>query len=125
LTAADALSPSGFDPAIGRSLREGNALLGALFELSDGRGQLLVHTEKPWISATFSGARHTFDIVFLGNTAVAAGEQLIAALPDHEFTIPGQLVVKATATFVQSRPGNAITLPELTMTCELLLQERR
>lgn len=51
---------------------------------------------------------------------MAAGERFIAALPDHEFSIPGQLVADATVTEV-----NQSTLPDprMVVTCALLLLE--
>jgi len=59
-------------------------------------------------------------IAFTGAEAVAAGEAFIDALPDHEFTIPRQLVADAAVVAVEHT-----TLPEqrLEVTAELLLLE--
>ena len=42
---------------------------------------------------------------FNGSPAVEAGEDFIANLPEHEFTIPGQLVADATIKEVDHRFG--------------------
>jgi len=68
----------------------------ALLTLAEAQGVMLSHEETPWASITFSGARHEMMIDFSGPDAVTAGERFIAALPDHEFAIPGQLVADAT-----------------------------
>lgn len=99
-------------PGPAARLREALALLGC------DRGQVLRHHEKPWASITFEGARHTVELRFAGAEAVAAGETLIAALPDHEFAIPGQIVADATVTAVDHA---LVPEPALTVTCELLL----
>lgn len=74
------------------------ALLSELVALAGPEVQFLRHSERPWASATFSGARHNFALVFAGDEAIAAGESFIAALPDHEFHLRGQLVADATIT---------------------------
>lgn len=63
--------------------------------LAGKEGELMSHAERPWASATFSGTRHTFTLSFSGVDAVAAGEEFIAVLPDHEFVLPGRLVADA------------------------------
>ena len=45
---------------------------------------------------------------------------MIAALPDHEFTIPRQLVADATIIAVES---TLLPAPEMTVSCQLLLLE--
>ncbi|MEZ5743836.1 MAG: hypothetical protein R3D89_08935 [Sphingomonadaceae bacterium] len=95
-------------------------LVAELMRLADDRAELVSHAERPWSSITFSGARHTLVLHFEGSEAIEAGEHLIAALPDHEFTIPGQLVADAVIVKVDH-----VTLPEavLTVEAELLLLE--
>ncbi|MGY6552158.1 MAG: hypothetical protein ACXIT4_09740 [Erythrobacter sp.] len=92
----------------------------AVMKLAAGRAVLLAHEEKPWASITFSGTRHELVLEFTGIDAVMAGEDLMERLPDHEFTIPGQLVADATITAVDHMFG-----PEerLTITAALLLLE--
>lgn len=76
-------------------------LLSALLTLAGGKAELLRHAERPWASVTFSGTRHTIALAFSGMDAVAAGELFIAALPDHEFAIPRQLVADAAIVAVE------------------------
>lgn len=113
------------DPAILRTLaasaqRKGRrpwlSLLSALFDLAQGQAELLRHSERNWASATFAGTRHTVVLAFNGAAAIDAAEALIAALPDHEFAIPGQLVADASVISVDQA-----TLPEPRMVVELEL----
>jgi len=76
------------------------------------------HSEKPWASATFSGARHHIVLGFEGADAVMRGETYIDALPDHEFTIPGKLVADASIVAVDHTAG---AQPRLTVEAELLV----
>lgn len=76
-------------------------LRAALLQLAEGQGQVLSHKEKPWASITFAGTRHELVFEFTGVTAGKAGERFIEALPDHEFTIPGQLVADAAISAVE------------------------
>ncbi len=57
---------------------------------------------------------------FTGAEAMAAGEAFIAALPEHEFAIPRQLVADAAVVAVEH-----VAVPEVRMTveAELLLLE--
>lgn len=98
----------------------GDRLREALLALGDFRGQVIAHTEKSWASITFSGARHTLALLFAGDEAVEAGERFIAALPDHEFALPGQLVADAAITEAEHR---LLPTPRLMVQCELLLLE--
>ena len=95
-------------------------LRAALAELHAHHGEVLMHTEKAWASITFAGTRHSLTILFAGEEAVEAGEEFVAALPEHEFAIPGQLVADAGVVEVEHR-----LLPELRLVvqCELLLLE--
>lgn len=95
-------------------------LLSELVALGGPHVEFLRHTERPWSSVTFSGSRHSVAMVFTGIEAVSDGEQLIAALPDHEFTIPGHLVADATISAVEHENGPE---PRMTVEAELLLLE--
>lgn len=90
----------------------------ALRDLARDKATVLTHHEKAWASVTFEGARHTVTLRFDGHAAVAAGEHLIAALPEHEFAILGQLVADATVTRVDH---TLLPQPQMTVECELLL----
>jgi len=94
------------------------ALLNELATLSGPGMQLLRHAERTWTSTTFAGARHTFELAFVGAEAVAGGERLIAALPDHEFTLAGRIVADAT---VVAAEHSLVDGPRLTIEAELLV----
>jgi hypothetical protein len=91
-----------------------------LMALTGGAGTVLAHEEKAWASITFAGTRHAVVLEFCGPDAVAAGEELIERLPDHEFALPGQLVADATVTKVDHRFG---AMERLEVTAVLLLLE--
>lgn len=101
-----------------RSLAERVRL--GLMQLTGGAGSVLAHSEKAWASITFAGTRHEVVLEFCGPEAVAAGEELIERLPDHEFALPGQLVADATVTKVDHRFG---AMERLEVTAVLLLLE--
>ena len=119
-----------FDPAGDRDMvkqaRKGHSrgpwmqLLSALLTLAGGRAELIRHSERPWASVTFSGSRHTVLLAFTGTEAVAAGEALIAALPEHEFTITRQLVADAAVLAVEHA---LLPEPRLQVEVEVLLLE--
>lgn len=94
----------------------------AVLALSDDRGTVLSHTEQPWASITFAGSRHRLKLVFEGSEEMDAGELLVAELPEHEFTLPGQLVAHATVTGVEH---TMLPEPRLVVECEILLLEER
>jgi hypothetical protein len=90
----------------------------ALLALADRRAEVLRHSEKAWASVIFEGSRHTLELRFDGMEAVEAGELFIAALPEYEFAIPGQLVADATVTRVDH---TLLPHPRMELACELLL----
>lgn len=92
----------------------------ALLALAGGHGTVLAHREQSWASVTFAGARHRVTLEFTGPEAVAGGETLIAELPEHEFSLPRQLVADATVTAVDH---TLQPQPVLRIECELLLLE--
>ena len=100
----------------GTSRRRGQGhLISAILSLSGGHGIVLRHDETVWASITFSGKRHMISLLFTGTDAIARGEEMIAALPDHEFTMPGKLVADAAVTKVDHR-----MVP--TETCEISIE---
>ena len=105
-------------PIVRRSA--GDRVRQAVTVLAEHHGQVITHTEKAWASITFAGTRHTLTVIFEGDDAVAAGEDFLAALPDHEFTIPRQLVADATVREVRHV---VLPTPRMTVVCELLLLE--
>ena len=88
--------------------------------LAEGRAEWLRHEEKGWASITFTGARHTIMLGFHGVQAVEAAERFITQLPEHEFTIPGQLVADANISAVDH---TMLPEPHIIVTAELLLLE--
>ncbi len=93
-------------------------LLSALLQLAGGKAELIRHAEQAWASATFSGARHTVQLAFTGAEAIAAGEALIDAVPEHEFTLPRHIVADAA---VIAADHALLPEPRLTIEIELLL----
>lgn len=88
--------------------------------MAQGEARVASHRETAWASATFAGTRHQLELLFEGIEGVAAGEQLIAHLPDHEFTIPRQLVADAAVVEVDHQ---MLPAPRLAVSVELLLLE--
>lgn len=93
-------------------------LLSALLELAQGKGELVRHSERAWASVTFSGSKHSVVLAFVGAEALAAGENFIEALPEHEFTLPRQLVADAAVVRVEHI---ALPQPRLEVEAELLV----
>ena len=95
-------------------------LLSTVMELAGKQAELLRHSERPWASATFAGSRHSIALAFAGSEAVANGELFIAALPEHEFKVPRQIVADAA---VVSVAHELVPQPKMTVEIELLLVE--
>jgi hypothetical protein len=119
------IDPDGERAMVRQARRRGHRrpwrpLLSALLALAGGEGELLRHDEHPWASITFSGSHHTITLRFAGLRAIAASENLIAALPEHEFTLPRHVVIDAA---VVSAAHETLPEPRLTVTVELLLLE--
>lgn len=103
--------------AVSTSRRPRHHLREALLALAGPHARLLNHQEKSWASITFAGARHRLKLLFDGAEAIEAGELFIAFLPEHEFSIPGQLVAQATVIAVDHQ----VDPPRMALSCELLL----
>lgn len=101
------------DPTAARIRR---LLVGEVLALAAGQAKLVHHVERGWASVTFAGTRHILTLTF--TEPLEAGENFIALLPEHQFTIPGQLVADATVISVDH--GMSPT-PRLTVEVELLL----
>lgn len=98
----------------------GERLREAVLALAGGHGEVQHHAETAWASITFAGTRHRLRIAFTGAEEVEGGEALVAALPEHEFAIPRQLVADATVCEVES---SLLPEPRMVVECELLLLE--
>ncbi|WP_235037485.1 MULTISPECIES: hypothetical protein [unclassified Novosphingobium] len=95
-------------------------LLAEMLQLAGGSAQFLLHTEKAWSSATFTGSRHVIVLEFNGVEGILHGEAYVAALPEHEFTIVGQLVADAAVIAVEH---HLAPHPRMTVEAQLLLLE--
>ncbi len=98
--------------------RAGRRVLAALQEMVGTCAELLAMEERPWASATFSGARHTITLRFTGSEDCETADGFIEALPEHEFGLPGLLVADAQ---VRSVIFDSLPQPTMTITAELLL----
>jgi hypothetical protein len=105
-------------PRIRRSASD--RLRDALLEMTSGHARIASHSETAWASITFAGTRHRLKLLFEGTDGIAAGEALIEALPEHEFSIPRQLVADAAVMEVDHCLAPE---PRLAVTVELLLLE--
>lgn len=101
-----------------RGSRAAEQLRAQLLLLAGSPGTVRVHTERAWASITFAGTNHTLQVRFEGDEVVG-GEAMIAAAPEHEFTIPGQLVADVAIVDVEHRVADEL----LTVTVEALLLE--
>ncbi|MES2493305.1 MAG: hypothetical protein V4579_08515 [Pseudomonadota bacterium] len=115
----DSLTP----PADTRRVRTRGSwarLVEQVLKLGENQAQLVRHAERPWASATFTGSRHAVTLAFEGADAVAAGERMAAAIGEHEFDIPGQLVADAAVVDVTHE---YLPEPRCQVDLELLLLE--
>lgn len=94
----------------------GERLVAVLAKLAGDLAEVASHKETPWASVTFTGSRHTVVLRFAGWEACDDGENFVAALPEHEFTLPGVLVADATIA-----RNEQTLLPEPTMEVEVEL----
>lgn len=88
----------------------------AVLALAGKQAQLVDHREQPWASVTFSGTRHTLALRFTGWEACDEGEALIAALPLHDFSVTGALVVD-----VSLKRTDEVLVPDRMLEIELEL----
>lgn len=95
-------------------------VLQEVLQLAGPQAEFLRHKERPWMSATFSGARHSMALAFDGLEAIANAEAFAAALPDHEFTVPRHLVADAAVTAMDHC---VLPAPRLVIEIELLVLE--
>lgn len=94
----------------------GVQLLDAVLRLAGEHGELMSHAERAWASATFHGTRHTITLLFNGKEGALAADEFIAVLPEHEFTIGGQLVADAAVSEVMH-----MTMPDESVVVEVEL----
>ena len=83
-----ALSPHSITGASHRQLL---SLLGPDAELVEAQ-------ERPWASATFSGARHSVTLQLRLDSADAPAPAALLTLADHEFALPAEIVADCAVT---------------------------
>ena len=108
-----------FCPTMARQTRARETMKRQLLALGEGEGQIICHRSQAWGSLTFVGERHELMITFEGSAGAAAGSRFAAALPEHEFTIPGPLMADATVTKIEEQAEP----PFMAVFCELLVLE--
>ena len=116
------VDPQADAPPPARARQPWMPLLNAVLGLAGPQATLVHHAESPWASVTFSGTRHTLALAFAGADGIATAETFIAALPEHEFAIPGQLVADAAVTALDHA---LLPAPAIRVAIELLLLEER
>jgi hypothetical protein len=83
-----------------RALRE--ALVALLTPVT-----VLSSSDKPWASATFSGARHRFQLALAGNGAASKADRFASALANQDFDLSGHLVADISVCAISSSPGRS------------------
>ena len=66
--------------------------------LSEDQVDVTLKRERPWASITFSGTRHSIEIVCRKAAEHATLQHMVEILPDHEFIIPGHFVADLLIT---------------------------
>ncbi|MEQ1687056.1 MAG: hypothetical protein ABL874_00605 [Sphingopyxis sp.] len=82
-----------------------NRLCRQLLSLFGPGTELIEAQERPWASATFVGARHSVTVRFPLGSADAPPPTILAALPNHEFDLPGEIVADCTLTMQRRERG--------------------
>lgn len=96
------------------------ALIRALLTLAAGHATLEEHRGTSWASATFSGMRHVMQLRFDGDQGVQTADWLARILPEHEFSISGQIVADIAIADRHRRDEGA---PSMTLIIEALTVE--
>ncbi len=92
----------------------------AILNQADMAGVLLMRSEvSPWASMTFSGARHSFDLLFDDPDFERAASRLETTLGEAEFDLPGALVADLAVSRPCKAQGGAscLRVEALTVTC--------
>jgi hypothetical protein len=94
------------------------ALLRALARRAGPGHTLTLRTarSRPWASATFTGARHSFALLLSGPDAAEQASRLGEEVSEVEFTLPGHLVADiAIVRRNDEADGAAIEIEALTI----------
>ena len=82
------------------------ALIRQLLTLCGNGAELVGAQEREWASATFAGARHIVDLL------MPAGDLgRLATLPDHEFTLAGEIVADCSVAIGRCESDGADRQP--------------
>ncbi|MFS0738371.1 hypothetical protein ABC347_15100 [Sphingomonas sp. 1P06PA] len=84
------------------------AVLRALDRMLPEGTAILTSEAEPWASATFSGARH---LVLVECVDLHAAVDIVSALPEHEFSVPGHIMIDANGLAA----GTAVAVELLTV----------
>ncbi len=94
-------------------------LIRTVLPLFGGGAELIEAREREWASATFCGARHVLVLRSRLARADAPAPAALALLPEHQFSLEGEIVADCAVTRVQ-RTTDADGQSWLTATIELL-----
>lgn len=94
-------------------------LIRAVMEICGEDSELVGAHEREWASATFSGARHSLDLLIPTNGEGVALPDAIARLPDHEFDLVGEIVADC-AVIIGQRCRGVDGRTRITLRVELL-----
>ena len=94
-------------------------LIATLREMAGEEAQIISAHEREWASATFGGARHSIMLRLPLAAIDAPVPRMLSTLPDHEFTLPGEIVADCTVA-LQGRSMDDAGQPWLCCTVELL-----
>ena len=81
-------------------------LIHTVLDICGDGSELVGAHEREWASATFSGARHSLDLMIPANDERGALPDAVARLPDHEFDLVGEIVADCAVTVGQRCRGN-------------------
>lgn len=79
-------------------MNNANNLCRILLTLLAPGAELIEAQERPWASATFSGARHTVTLKMQLDSADAPVPAALLSLSDHEFLLQGEIVADCAVT---------------------------
>ncbi|KUR80773.1 hypothetical protein [Novosphingobium sp. FSW06-99] len=82
---------------------------------------LISHDERPWMTATLSGARHDFQIQWERSNDPAVTESILPFWPPADFEIPGMLIadIEVCGTVVDFVPRLQLTAEFSMLTVDL------
>lgn len=96
-----------------READAGMLLIRALEQSASAAGcpiTILRSSQRRWASATFAGARHNLEISATGSPML---DGWLAALPETDFTLPGQLVADLIVSEIRREGESIVALVEV------------